>query len=66
MTQEAYDSFDAVRNRLEAIVNEVNAEGITLDDALKLYEEAIKLGLQACDMSEEDAEALLVDDGAQS
>ena len=59
---ETYDSFESVRARLEAIVDEVNAEGITLDEALKLYEEAVKLGLQACDMSEEEAEAVLAQD----
>lgn len=61
---ESYASFDAVRERLEAIVDEVNAEGITLDEALRLYEEAVKLGLQACDMSEEEAEAVLAEDEA--
>ena len=59
---ETYDSFESVRARLEAIVDEVNAEGVTLDEALKLYEEAVKLGLQACDMSEEEAEAVLAQD----
>lgn len=49
------DSFEAVRTRLEQIVDEVNAEGITLDEALSLYEEAVKLGLSACDLSEQDA-----------
>lgn len=48
-------SFEAVRARLEQIVDEVNAEGITLDEALALYEEAVKLGLSACDLSEQDA-----------
>lgn len=49
------ESFEAVRDRLEQIVDEVNAEGITLDEALCLYEEAVKLGLAACDLSEQDA-----------
>ena len=48
-------SFDELRERLEQIVDEVNAEGITLDESLALYEEAVKLGLSACDMSEQDA-----------
>lgn len=48
-------SFDEVRARLDEIVEEVGAEGITLDEALSLYEEAVKLGLAACDLSEQDA-----------
>lgn len=48
-------SFDEVRARLDEIVEEVGAEGITLDEALSLYEEAVKLGLTACDLSEQDA-----------
>lgn len=47
-------SFKDVRGRLEQIVDEVNAEGVTLDEALKLYEEAVKLGLSACELSESD------------
>ena len=65
MAEETYTSFDEVRNRLDAIVEAVNAEGVSLDDALKLYEEAVKLGLQACDMSEEDAEALATAETAE-
>ncbi len=56
---EAYSSFDQVRSRLDEIVDEVNAEGISLDEALALYEEAVKLGLSACDLSEKDALAAL-------
>ena len=56
---EAYSSYEDVSARLNQIVDEVNAEGVTLDEALALYEEAVKLGLRACDLSEEGAEALL-------
>ena len=61
-----YSTFDEVRARLEQIVDEVNAEGVTLDEALSLYEEAVKLGLFACDMSEQDAldAAEALDEGA--
>lgn len=52
---EQYGTFDEMRARLEQIVEEVNAEGVTLDEALSLYEEAVKLGLSACDLSEQDA-----------
>lgn len=55
---EAYSSYDEVSKRLNQIVDEVNAEGVTLDEALALYEEAVKLGLRACDLSEEEAIAL--------
>lgn len=49
------ESFEAVKSRLEEIVDAVNAEGISLEEALSLYEEAVKLGLSACDLSEQDA-----------
>ena len=46
--------FDAMKSRLDEILEEVSAEGVSLDDALALYEEAVKLGLAACDVSEAD------------
>ena len=46
--------FDQVKERLDQIVDEVRAEGVSLDDALALYEEAVKLGLEALDLSEVD------------
>ena len=49
-------SYDQVRDRLDEIVEAVSAPGISLDEALALYEEAVKLGLSACDLSEEGAE----------
>ena len=57
-------SYDQVRDRLEEIVEAVSAPGISLDEALALYEEAVKLGLSACDLSEEGAEELLEQDAA--
>lgn len=59
MADEQGRTFEAVHERLEQIVDEVAAEDITLDDALKLYEEAVKLGLSACDLSEQDVDAFL-------
>ncbi len=47
-------TFDGVRSRLDEIADEVNREGISLDEALALYEEAVQLGLKACDLSESD------------
>ena len=40
--QREYASFDDVRTRLDEIVDAVSAEGISLDDALALYEEAVR------------------------
>lgn len=54
-----YESYDEVRARLDEIAEAVSAEGVTLDEALALYEEAVKLGLLACDLSEEDAQAIV-------
>lgn len=57
-------SYNQVRDRLDEIVEAVSAPGISLDEALALYEEAVKLGLSACDLSEEGAEELLEQDAA--
>ncbi|MEC4175777.1 exodeoxyribonuclease VII small subunit [Adlercreutzia sp. R7] len=57
MADEAGRNFEDVQTRLAQIVDEVSAEDISLDDALKLYEEAVKLGLSACDLSEQDIDA---------
>lgn len=55
--------FEAMKARLDEIVDEVSAEGISLDEALALYEEAVKLGLSACDVSE--ADILVAEDEPQ-
>lgn len=47
-------SFADVKSRLEEIADEVAKDDVSLDDALALYEEAVKLGLSACDLSESD------------
>lgn len=59
MAEQPTGSFEDVQARLNQIVDEVSAEDISLDDALKLYEEAVKLGLSACDLSEQDIDAFL-------
>lgn len=51
---DAPQDFTAMKTRLDEIAEEVSAEGISLDEALALYEEAVKLGLAACDVSEAD------------
>lgn len=48
------ETYQSVRSRLDDILEEVNREDISLDDALALYEEAVKLSLSACDLSESD------------
>lgn len=47
-------TFDESKARLEEIADLVEDPEISLDDALKLYEEAVKIGLHACDVSEQD------------
>lgn len=47
-------SFDSLKQRLEEIVSEVERDDISLDDALSLYEEAVGIGIAACDASELD------------
>lgn len=59
MADEQGRTFEDVHERLSEIVDEVTAEDISLDDALKLYEEAVKLGLSACDLSEQDLDVFL-------
>lgn len=50
-------SFDSLKGRLDEIVNEVERDDISLDEALKLYEEAVSIGIAACDASELDVPA---------
>ena len=61
---EEHGTFEAVRTRLDEIVDAVSAEDVTLDEALALYEEAVKLGLSACDLSEKDVEAAFPEEAA--
>ncbi|MEG0322924.1 MAG: exodeoxyribonuclease VII small subunit [Raoultibacter sp.] len=46
-------TFENVKTRLDEIVDAVNVDGISLDAALDLYEEAVKLGMQASTLLEE-------------
>ena len=62
--QREYATFAEVRNRLDEIADAVNAEGVSLDEALALYEEAVKLGLSACDLSERDVQDALTTEDA--
>ena len=47
------DTFDTLKTRLDEIVSEVSSEDISLDEALRLYDEAVNIGLAACDASED-------------
>ena len=51
---ESSQTFETVKERIDEIVDEVSHDDLSLDDALALYEEAIKLGLSACELSESD------------
>ena len=46
--------FNSVKERLDEIVEAVSTENIELEQALDLYEEAIKLGMKASSLLEED------------
>lgn len=50
---EQYGTFESVEERLQAIADAVSADDLPLDEALALYEEAVSLGMRACDLSEE-------------
>ena len=60
------ESFNEVKERLDQIVEAVSAEGISLDDALSLYEEAVSLGMQATHLLEEDIDQEQVDEALQA
>ena len=50
---DAHD-LKAVKSRLDAIVDAVSDDSISLDDALAYYEEAVKLGMKASEIMEAD------------
>ena len=53
-----YQSFGEIKERLDQIVEAVSDDTMPLDDALSLYEEAVKLGLRAKSLIEaQDAQA---------
>lgn len=53
MAPDSYDTFEAVKTRLDEIVDAVSDDSLSLDEALSLYEEAVGLGLRAGDLLEE-------------
>ena len=52
-------TYEGVSARLSEILDLVSDENTSLDEALVLYEEAVKLGLAACDLSEQDLETAI-------
>lgn len=67
MASDSYDTFEAVKSRLDEIVDAVSDDSLSLDEALALYEEAVGLGLRAGDLLEErielqDADEEIADD----
>ena len=61
MANDHLQDFEAIKMRLEEIVEAVSDESIPLDDALDLYEEAVELGMRVSDVLEDD---IVVDEGA--
>lgn len=49
-------TFEGVKARLDEIVAAVGDDGLPLDEALALYEEAVSLGLRASDLLEQNIE----------
>lgn len=50
------EAFQDVKARLDEIVELTSDESMPLDDVLALYEEAVQLGLKACETCELDIE----------
>lgn len=57
MLSQNRESYLEVKERLDQIVDAVSVDDLPLDDTLALYEEAVKLGLRASDLIEQDMEA---------
>ena len=49
---EKFADFESVKARMAEIADAVDDEGLSLDEALDLYEEAVALGLKASDLLE--------------
>jgi exodeoxyribonuclease VII small subunit len=55
MTKEERPSFEEALTKLEAIVDKLDDDGITLEDSVQLYEEGLKLS-KICSKTLENAE----------
>lgn len=67
---ESYDSFPEIKERLDQIVAQVSNDDLPLDQALSLYEEAVKLGARVSVLiesaqGEEQEEASVEEQGEQ-
>ena len=51
-----YENYSQVKDRLDSIVDKVTDENISLDEALDLYDEAVKLAMRASDLIEIDTD----------
>ena len=54
---ESYENFTDIKERLDEIVQAVSDDGMSLDDALALYEEAVKLGMRVSSLMEQEDSA---------
>lgn len=52
MDDQTRRSFADIRDRLEEIASRVRSDDVPLDDALDLYDEAVKLGMKATELLE--------------
>lgn len=50
---ESYETYAEIKERLDYIVEQVSCDDIPLDQALSLYEEAVKLGVRVSALIEE-------------
>lgn len=46
------EAFTQIRDRLDEIATQVRGDDMPLDDALDLYDEAVKLGMKATELLE--------------
>lgn len=54
MSDEKPEGFPQIKARLDDIADCVTDESLSLDDVLKLYEEAVALGLEASSLLEQE------------
>lgn len=53
-SDERVSDFPQIKARLDDIAESVNDESLSLDEVLKLYEEAVSLGLKASSLLEQE------------
>ncbi len=65
MDSETEQTFTEIRDRLEDIAAQVKGDDVSLDTALDLYDEAVKLGMQATELLESMNEASEMGDNVE-